>query len=89
MWSFGGTAGGGIRGVSSGAVQSDVPVVDRPEAPGAIPYCEVSNIQDAYRRALEAGAYGLMAPEAIPGGGGWLAIVQAPGGVTIGFWAPK
>ncbi len=89
MWSFGGNAGGGIRGVSSGATPNDVPVVDRPEAPGAIPYCEVSNIQDAYRRALEAGAHGMMAPEAIPGGGGWLAIVQAPGGVTIGFWAPK
>ncbi len=89
MWSFGGNGGGGIRGVSSGATPTDVPVVDRPEAPGAIPYCEVSDIGDAYRRALEAGAHGMMAPEAIPGGNGWLALVQAPGGVTIGLWAPK
>lgn len=89
MWSFGGNAGGGIRGVSSGVTPTDVPLVDRPEAPGAIPYCEVSDIRDAYRRAIEAGAHGMMPPEAIPGGNGWLALVQAPGGVTIGFWALK
>ncbi len=89
MWSFGGNEGGGIRGVASVASRSDVPVVDRPKAPGAIPYAEVSDIRDVYRRALEAGATGMMPPEAIPGGGGWLALVHAPGGVTIGLWGPK
>ncbi len=89
MWSFGGNEGGGIRGVSSGATPSDVPLVDRPEAPGVIPYCEVSDIRDAYRRALESGARGMMPPEAIPGGNGWLALVQAPGRVTIGLWGLK
>lgn len=89
MWSFGGNMGGGIRAVTSGAVSRDVPLVDRPEAPGTIPYCEVSDIREAYRRALEAGAMEMMSPGEIPGGNGWLAIVRAPGGVTIGFWGPK
>lgn len=89
MWSFGGNMGGGIRAVSSSAVSRDVPPVDRPEAPGTIPYCEVLDIHDAYRRALEAGATEMMPPDEIPGGNGWLAIVQAPGGVTIGFWGLK
>jgi hypothetical protein len=26
-------------------------------------------------------------PEQLPGGMGWIAIVAAPGGVAIGFWA--
>ena len=31
----------------------------------------------------------MMTPVQIRGGNGWLALVQAPGGVVIGFWGLK
>ena len=77
MWSFGGNSGGGIR------------LNNPPEGPGSVPYCEVPDIKSAYARALKAGATGMFPPDEIPGGNGWIAIVQAPGGVAIGFWGPK
>jgi predicted enzyme related to lactoylglutathione lyase len=77
MWSFGENMGGGIR--------SNNP----PEGPGSIPYCEVSDIKATYEKALKAGAVPMMPPDQIPGGAGWIAIVQAPGGVPIGFWGTK
>ena len=60
-----------------------------PEVPGTIPYCEVANIQATYSKALSAGATGMFPPDQLPGGMGWIAIVAAPGGVAIGFWAKK
>jgi predicted enzyme related to lactoylglutathione lyase len=77
MWQFGNRTGGGIRANNP------------PEAPGSIPYCEVASIQATYSKALAAGATGMLAPEQIPGGMGWIAIVAAPGGVAIGFWAKE
>lgn len=77
MWQFPTGTGGGIRANNP------------PETPGSIPYCEVRDIRAAYSRALEAGASAMMPPEEIPGGMGWIAIVAAPGGVAIGFWAQK
>ncbi len=77
MWRFEGGTGGGIR--------ANIP----PEAPGSIPYCEVANIKASFAKALAAGATTMFPPEALPGGMGWIAIVAAPGGVAIGFWAPK
>ncbi|HEV8595045.1 MAG TPA: VOC family protein [Thermoplasmata archaeon] len=77
MWNFGNNTGGGIRASSP------------PENPGTIPYAEVPDIKAAYARALKAGAIGVFPPDQIPGGNGWLAVVQAPGGVPIGFWGPK
>lgn len=77
MWSFGSNIGGGIR------------VSNPPETPGSVPYCEVTDIKAAYQRALDAGASGMFPPDEIPGGNGWIAIVQAPGGVPIGLWGPK
>ncbi len=77
MWNFGNDAGGGIRANNP------------PESPGSIPYCEVPEIRAAYDRALNAGAIAMLPPEEIAGGNGWLAIVQAPGGVAIGLWGPK
>lgn len=77
MWNVGNNMGGGIRAVNS------------PEMPGTVPYAEVPDIREAYDRAVKAGATPMMAPDEIPGGNGWLAIVQAPGGVTIGLWGPK
>lgn len=91
LWSFGDDTGGGIRGTSepSQRERNAIPLVDRPETPGSIPYCEVPDIKATYERALKAGATGMFPPDEIPGGNGWLAIVQAPGGVAIGFWGPK
>ena len=76
MWRFTSGTGGGIRANNP------------PEAPGSIPYCEVRDIRSTFSRALEMGATEMLAPQEIPGGMGWIAIVAAPGGVTIGFWAP-
>ena len=77
MWNFGDNIGGGIR--------SNNP----PENPGSIPYVEVSDIQAAFAKALRAGATKMFPPDEIPGGMGWIAVVQAPGGVVFGFWGPK
>ena len=77
MWTFGNNTGGGIR------------TNNLPETPGSIPYVEVVDIKAAYAKALKAGAIVMFPPDEIPGGMGWIAIVQAPGGVAIGFWGPK
>ena len=75
MWRFDNGTGGGIR--------SNNP----PEGPGSIPYCEVKDIRGTYAKALAAGATGMMPPDQLPGGMGWIALVSAPGGVPIGFWS--
>jgi predicted enzyme related to lactoylglutathione lyase len=77
MWDFGNNQGGGIAAKMA------------PEQPAVTPFCEVPDIQTAFDEAIEAGATEMMAPDEIPGGQGWLAIVMAPGNVPIGFWAPK
>ena len=77
MWQFGDGTGGGIRANNP------------PEVPGSIPYCEVADIQATYAKALAAGATEMSRPEALPGGAGWIAIVAAPGGVAMGFWAKQ
>jgi predicted enzyme related to lactoylglutathione lyase len=77
MWSFNDSMGGGVRSIGPG------------EKPGAIPYCEVTAIKPAYETALKAGATSMMPPTPIPGGMGWIAVVVAPGGVPIGYWAQK
>ena len=75
MWRFDNDTGGGIRANNP------------PEVPGSIPYCEVPDIQAFYAKALDAGASEMLSPQQLPGGMGWIAIVAAPGGVAIGFWA--
>jgi len=77
LWSFGNNTGGGIR--------SNNP----PEMPGTVPYCEVPDVKAAYARAVNAGAKGMLPPDEMPGGNRWIAIVEAPGGVPIGFFGPK
>jgi predicted enzyme related to lactoylglutathione lyase len=77
MWSFGEMGGGGIRPTGPG------------EKGGSVPYVEVPAIKPAYDKALAAGATAMMPPSEIPGGMGWIAIVSAPGGVPIGYWAQK
>jgi uncharacterized protein len=77
MWRFENATGGGIR------------LNNPPEPPGSIPYCEVESIRDTFARALEAGAMEMVPPMALPSGMGWIAVVAAPGGVPIGFWAMR
>jgi predicted enzyme related to lactoylglutathione lyase len=77
MWRFDNATGGGIRANNP------------PEGPGSIPYCEVTDIKGTYAKALEAGGAEMLAPQQLPGGMGWIAIVAAPGRVPIGFWAAK
>ncbi len=77
MWRFPNATGGGIR--------SNNP----PEVPGSIPYVEVNDIKATYQQALAAGGKAMFAPDPLPGGMGWIAIVAAPGGVAIGFWSAK
>lgn len=75
MWQFAIGTGGGIRANNP------------PEVPGSIPYVEVKDIQVTYGNALAGGAIEMVPPMQLPGGMGWIAIVAAPGGVAIGFWA--
>lgn len=77
MWRFGNDGGGGIRANNP------------PEVPGSLPYCEVPDIQIAFAKALKAGATVMFPPDEIPGGMGWIAIVQAPGRVPFGSWGPR
>lgn len=75
MWRHLQGTGGGIR-ANNGL-----------ESPGSVPYAEVANVADAYRKALAAGAQDMMAPSPVPGGGS-IAVVVAPGGIQFGFWGP-
>jgi predicted enzyme related to lactoylglutathione lyase len=77
MWQFADDHGGGIRPPSG------------PEAPGAVPYVEVPDIKGGFDKAVKAGATGVMPPMEIPGGHGWMALVQAPGGPIVGLWSNK
>lgn len=77
MWRFANDTGGGIRANNP------------PEIPGSIPYCEVADIRAAFSKAIASGATERVGPMALPDGMGWIAIVAAPGGVAIGFWAMK
>jgi predicted enzyme related to lactoylglutathione lyase len=77
MWQFAMGTGGGIR------------TNNPPEVPGSIPYCEVTSIKATFDKALANGATEMLAPAQLPAGMGWIAIVAAPGGVAIGFWAMK
>ncbi|MEA3190938.1 MAG: uncharacterized protein QOD77_1520 [Thermoplasmata archaeon] len=76
MWRFNEGQGGGIRANNP------------PEAPGTIAYVEVPDIKAGFAKALKGGAREMLAPMAIPGGG-WMAIVQAPGGPAVGLWGTK
>ncbi len=75
MWQTEMGTGGGIRPHNP------------PETPGSIPYIEVADIRATFAAAIASGAMEMMSPMALAGGMGWIAIVAAPGGVTIGFWS--
>ena len=77
MWQTKMGTGGGIRANNP------------PEVPGSIPYVEVKDIKAAFKSAIKNGATEMFPPDKLPGNAGWIAIVAAPGGVAIGFWAEK
>jgi predicted enzyme related to lactoylglutathione lyase len=55
--------------------------------PGSLPFVHVADTNAAFRRALDAGAAQVMAPNRVIDGV-TIAIVRAPGGVTIGLSGP-
>jgi predicted enzyme related to lactoylglutathione lyase len=77
MWRFANDTGGGIRGNNP------------PEAPGTIPYCEVTSIRATFSKAIASGATEIVGPMQLPNDMGWIAVVAAPGGVPMGFWSLK
>ena len=54
------------------------------ESPGSTPFVHVADAAAAFARAIQEGAEAIMAPNHIMEGV-TLAIVRAPGGITIGF----
>jgi hypothetical protein len=62
-------------------------VVGPDDAPGCVPFVHVADATETFERALRAGAEGMVAPRRVMEGV-TLAIVCAPGGVTIGFSGP-
>jgi len=75
LFAYSDSGGGGIH-----AVGGD-------EAPGSVPFVHVVDAAAAFGKALRAGAEALTPPTRIMEGV-TLAVVRAPGGVTIGFSGP-
>jgi uncharacterized protein len=60
---------------------------ERADEPGSVPYVHVEDAQASFDAALRAGAEALMPPTRVAEGV-TLAMVRAPGGVTIGLSGP-
>ena len=75
LFAYSDQGGGGIRSVTPG------------EKPGSVPYVHVADAREAYDRAVKAGAEGIHPPERVTEGV-TIAVVRAPGGVTIGLSGP-
>ena len=58
-----------------------------PEIPGSIPYIHVQDARAAFETAIREGAEEMLAPQRVMDGV-TVAIVRAPGGVSIGFSGP-
>jgi predicted enzyme related to lactoylglutathione lyase len=57
------------------------------ERPLWLPYVEVSDVEEATRKARRLGASVLLEPREGPAG--WRGVVSAPAGGEIAFWQPK
>ncbi len=57
------------------------------ESPGSTPFVHVADATAAFDKAIQEGAKAIMAPNRIMEGV-TLALVRAPGGITIGFSGP-
>ena len=58
-----------------------------PEVPGSVPFVHVEDARAAFEKAIAEGAEEISAPQRVMEGV-TLAIVRAPGGVTIGLSGP-
>jgi uncharacterized protein len=58
-----------------------------PDEPGSVPYVHVAEVQAVFDRALREGATTVRPPERVMEGV-TVAVVRAPGGVTIGLSGP-
>jgi hypothetical protein len=75
LFAFSDTGGGGIHKASPA------------EMPGSIPVVHVEDARAAFEKAISEGAQEISAPERVMEGV-TVAIVRAPGGVTIGLSGP-
>lgn len=75
LFAYSDTGGGGIRSTTP------------PEVPGCVPFVHVADAQEAFDAALRAGAEPVQPPERVMEGV-TVAVVRAPGGVTIGLSGP-
>lgn len=73
-----------VTNVAGGGIRFNNP----PEVPGTVPYVQVADVKQAYKKAMSAGAEEMMSPSPVQKGL-VIAIVRAPGGVAIGFAGPK
>lgn len=75
LFAYSEKGGGGIRPVSAS------------ETPSSVPYIHVEDAQAAFDKALREGAEPISPPSRVMAGV-TVAVVRAPGGVTIGFSGP-
>ena len=75
LFAYSETGGGGIRPTNP------------PEAPGSVPVVHVANTRESFEAALREGADEIQPPTRVMEGV-TVAMVRAPGGVTIGFSGP-
>ena len=75
LFSYSDQGGGGIRSMSAG------------EAPESIPFIHVRDAQEAFDNALREGAEEVLKPNRMTEGV-TIAVVRAPGGVSIGLSGP-
>jgi predicted enzyme related to lactoylglutathione lyase len=75
LFAYSEQGGGGIRATNPG------------EAPGSVPFIHVADAHAAFDLALREGAEAISSPARVMEGV-TIALVRAPGGVTIGFSGP-
>lgn len=76
LFAYGNMGGGGIMSTRPG------------EAPRVTPYITTQNVGALLKKALAAGAKHIMGPDTVAPGI-TLAVVEAPGGIMMGFSGPK
>lgn len=77
MWRGPNDTGGGIRGLQPGM------------SPGTVPYVEARTVAEALTRIQAAGGEVVLPRTEIGNDMGAIALCRAPGGVTVGIWAPR
>ncbi|GAC1654820.1 MAG: hypothetical protein NVS4B3_19150 [Gemmatimonadaceae bacterium] len=75
LFTYSATGGGGIREIQPS------------EAPGSVPTVHVADAHAAFELAVHEGAEGVLSPTRVMEGV-TIAVVRAPGGVTIGLSGP-